>query len=75
MPSRDQFFAALGSPPVAIALLTALRWPQGIACPHCGRATVGGHGRYNRCRDLPPALVRAFFGNPEVAYVKEALSW
>jgi len=53
MPSRDAFFAALGSLPAAIALLTALRWPQGITCPHCGSAAVGGHGRYDRCRDLP----------------------
>jgi transposase-like protein len=53
MPSPDQFFAALGSLPAAVALLTALRWPEGITCPHCGSATVGGHGRYERCRDLP----------------------
>jgi transposase-like protein len=53
MPSRDQFFAALGSLPAAVALLTALRWPDGVTCPHCGSAAVGGHGRYNRCRDLP----------------------
>jgi len=53
MPSRDQFFAALGSLPAAVALLTALRWPHGVTCPHCGRAAVGGHGRYDRCRDLP----------------------
>jgi transposase-like protein len=53
MPSRDQFFAALGSLPAAVALLTALRWPDGVTCPHCGAAAVGGHGRYNRCRDLP----------------------
>ena len=58
MPSRDAFFAALGSLPAAIALLTLLRWPQGIACPHCGSTSVGGHGRYGRCRDLRsvPAL-------------------
>jgi transposase-like protein len=53
MPSRDAFFAALGSLPAAIALLTLLRWPQGIACPHCGSTSVGGHGRYGRCRDVP----------------------
>jgi transposase-like protein len=53
MPSRDAFFAALGSLPAAVALLTALRWLDGITCPHCGSSTVGGHGRYNRCRDLP----------------------
>jgi Transposase zinc-ribbon domain len=38
MPSRDQFFAALGSLPAAVALLTALRWPDGVTCPHCGSA-------------------------------------
>jgi hypothetical protein len=53
MPSRDQFFAALGSLPAAVALLTALRWPDGLTCPHGGSAAVGGHGRSNRCRDLP----------------------
>lgn len=53
MPSRDAFFAALGSLPAAIALLTLLRWPQGIVCPHCGSPAVGGHGRYDRCRHLP----------------------
>lgn len=53
MPSRDAFFAALGSLPAAIALLTLLRWPQGIVCPHCGSTAVGGHGRYDRCRHLP----------------------
>jgi transposase-like protein len=53
MPSRESFFAALGSLPAAVALLTALRWPDGITCPHCGRAAVGGHGRYDRCRALP----------------------
>jgi len=53
MPSRDSFFAALGSLPAAVALLTALRWPQTVACPRCGSAAVGGHGRYDRCPDLP----------------------
>jgi transposase-like protein len=53
MPSQESFFAALGSLPAAVALLTALRWPHGVTCPHCGRAAVGGHGRYDRCRDLP----------------------
>jgi transposase-like protein len=53
MPSRDQFVAELGSLLAAVALLTALRWPDGVTCPHCGSAAVGGHGRYNRCRDLP----------------------
>jgi transposase-like protein len=53
MPSQESFFAALGSLPAAVALLTALRWPDGVTCPHCGRAAVGGHGRYDRCRDLP----------------------
>jgi transposase-like protein len=53
MPSRESFFAALGSPPAAVALLTALRWPDGVTCPHCGSSRVGGHGRYRRCPDLP----------------------
>jgi len=53
MPSRDPFFAALGSLPAAVALLTPLRWPHGVTCPQCGPAAVGGHGRYDRCRDLP----------------------
>jgi transposase-like protein len=53
MPSRDAFFAALGSLPAAIALLTALRWPDALTCPYCGSADVGGHGRYHRGRDLP----------------------
>ena len=53
MPSREEFFAALGSLPAAVALLTALRWPDGITCPCCGSSHVGGHGRYRRCRELP----------------------
>lgn len=53
MPSRDAFFAALGSLPAAVALLTTLRWPDGVTCPHCRSAHVGGHGRYARCPDLP----------------------
>jgi transposase-like protein len=53
MPSRESFFAALGSLPAAVALLTALRWPDGVTCPHCGSSRVGGHGRYRRCPDLP----------------------
>jgi transposase-like protein len=53
MPSREDFFAALGSLPAAVALLTALRWPDGITCPGCGSSRVGGHGRYARCPDLP----------------------
>jgi hypothetical protein len=44
MPSRNEFFAALGSLPAAIALLIALRWPEGILCHHRGSSTVGGHG-------------------------------
>jgi len=53
MPSRESFFAALGSLPAAVALLTALRWPDTVTCPHCGSSLVGGHGRYRRCRELP----------------------
>jgi transposase-like protein len=53
MPSREAFFAALGSLPAAVALLTALRWPNAVSCPHCGSSQVGGHGRYRRCPDLP----------------------
>jgi transposase-like protein len=53
MPSREALFAALGSPPAAVVLLTALRWPTGVTCPHCGSSQVGGHGRYTRGRDLP----------------------
>jgi transposase-like protein len=53
MPSRDAFFAALGSLPAAVALLTALRWPEGICCPHCASTQVGGHGRYWRQPALP----------------------
>jgi len=53
MPSQDAFFAALGSLPAAVALLTALRWPNAVTCPHCGSSHVGGHGRYERCRELP----------------------
>ena len=53
MPSRETFFAALGSLPAAVALLTALRWPDRVTCPHCGGSRVGGHGRYRRCPDLP----------------------
>jgi transposase-like protein len=53
MPSREAFFAALGSLPAAVALLTALRWPDGVTCPHCGSSHVGGHGRYRRCRERP----------------------
>jgi transposase-like protein len=53
MPSRDQFFAALGSLPAAVALLTALRWPAAVTCPHCGSSHVGGHGRYARRPALP----------------------
>jgi transposase-like protein len=53
MPSRDAFFAALGSLPAAVALLTALRWPKQVACPRCGSADVSGHGRYDRCPALP----------------------
>jgi transposase-like protein len=53
MPSRDSFFAALGSLPAAVALLTALRWPQQVSCPRCGSSEVGGHGRYDRCPHLP----------------------
>jgi transposase-like protein len=52
MPSREAFFVALGALPAAVALLTALRWPNGVTCPHCGSSNVGGHGRYARCRDL-----------------------
>jgi hypothetical protein len=52
MPSLDAFFAALGSLPAAVALLTALRWPDRVTCPHCGSGHVGGHGRYARCPDL-----------------------
>jgi hypothetical protein len=53
MPSRESFFAALGSLPAAVALLTALRCPDGVAGPHCGSRHVGGHGHNARCRDLP----------------------
>jgi transposase-like protein len=53
MPSQGAFFAALGSLPAAVALLTALRWPDRVTCPHCCSTRVGGHGRYDRCRDLP----------------------
>jgi transposase-like protein len=53
MPSRETFFAALGQLPAAVALLTALRWPDRVTCPYCGSARVGGHGRYLRCRHLP----------------------
>jgi transposase-like protein len=53
MHSREEFFAALGSLPAAVALLTALRWPDGITCPDCGSSRVGGHGRYARCPDVP----------------------
>jgi hypothetical protein len=47
------FFVALGSLPAAVALLTALRWLDGVTCPHYGSAHVGGHERYRRCRELP----------------------
>jgi len=53
MPSRDLFFAALGSLPAAVALLTALRWPAGVRCPHCDSLDIGGHGRYWRQPELP----------------------
>jgi transposase len=53
MPSRETFFAALGSLPAAVALLTALRWPDQVTCPHCGSSHVGGHGCYARCPALP----------------------
>jgi hypothetical protein len=47
------FFVALGSLPAAVALLTALRRPDGVTCAHYGSAHVGGHERYRRCRELP----------------------
>jgi transposase-like protein len=53
MPSREESFAALGSLPAAIALPTALRWPDALTCLYCGSADVGGHGRHHRGRDLP----------------------
>jgi transposase-like protein len=53
MPSRDAFLPALGSLPAAVALLPALRWPDGVTCPHCGSTQVGGHGRYWRQPALP----------------------
>jgi transposase len=54
MGSQERFFAALGSVPAAVALLQALRWPDGVTCPHCQSRDVGGHGRYQR----NPALSR-----------------
>jgi Transposase zinc-ribbon domain len=62
MPSHQMFFAALGALPAAVALLTALRWPDGVTCPHCGSAQVGGHGRYERCPDLRAIAVRRAAG-------------
>jgi hypothetical protein len=56
MPSRDAFFAARGSLPAAVALLTALRWPARIRCPHCDSPDIGGHGRYWRQPALPRYL-------------------
>jgi transposase-like protein len=53
MPPREPFFAGLGSLPAAIALLAALRGPDEVTCHHVGSSTVGGHGRYDRCRALP----------------------
>ena len=53
MTSQAQFYAALGSPPAAVALLTHLRWPDGVTCPHCASPEVGGHGSYWRDPDLP----------------------
>jgi Transposase zinc-ribbon domain len=62
MPSRDAFFGALGSLPPGPpdALLTALRWPDGVICPNCGGAGVGGHGRYRRCPALPRYRCKAY---------------
>lgn len=53
MRSQEAFFAALGSIPAAAALLQQLRWPDGVLCPHCQSAEVGGHGRYHRNPALP----------------------
>jgi transposase-like protein len=52
MTSQAHFYAALASPPAA-ALLTQLRWPDGVICPHCGGSDIGGHGSYWRGPDLP----------------------
>jgi hypothetical protein len=70
MPSREEFFAALGSFPAAVAVLTALRWPDGVACPHCGSSKVGGHGRYVRCRDLPRYRSKAALGRLSLSQLR-----
>ena len=53
MTSQAHFYAARGSPPAAVALLTQLRWPDGVTCPHCEGRDIGGHGSYWRDPDLP----------------------
>ena len=41
MCSPALFFVALGHAPSAVALLTALRWPDGVTCPYCGGRDIG----------------------------------
>jgi transposase-like protein len=53
MPSRDASYAALGLLPAAVALLTALRWTDGVTCPYCASVYLGGHARYWRQPALP----------------------
>jgi len=53
MTSQAHFYAALASPPAAVALFTQLRWPDGVTCPHCEGREIGGHGSYWRDPDLP----------------------
>jgi transposase-like protein len=65
MTSQAPFYAALASPPAAVALFMQLRWPGGVICPHCEGREIGGHGNYWRNPDLPhyecSACRRTFF--------------
>jgi transposase-like protein len=57
--SQEAFFAALGAVPAAAQLLQALRWPDGVHCPHCDSPDIGGNGRYHRNPALPRYRCRA----------------
>jgi hypothetical protein len=62
MPSQESFFAALGSLPAAVALLTALRWPDGVTCPHCGSAPWAATGAITDVVICPAIAVRRVAG-------------